>query len=47
MLAVTRLENVLRGNGYPVPTNPSTYYRMGLVPGHEPAHILQQRAAQK
>ena len=26
MLAVTRLENVLCGNGYPVPSNPSSYH---------------------
>jgi hypothetical protein len=36
MLAVTRLENVLCGNGYPVPNNASAYYRTGLVPGYEP-----------
>jgi len=33
MLAVTRLENVLCGNGYPVPTNTTTYYRIGAREG--------------
>ena len=33
MLAVTRLENVPCDNGYPVPTNTTTYYRIGAREG--------------
>ena len=33
MLAVTRLENVLCERGYPVPTNTTTYYRIGAREG--------------
>ena len=33
MLAVTRLENVLCEKGYPVPTNTTTYYRIGAREG--------------